>query len=139
MRHSQVRNSYNLWIKFEAGALPKLKMLQISGCRKVQWLPLGLPAGDDPWVSSIDAGAMPNLETLHIGDCYELHNMSFGCGAMPKLEAIRFEWCKYLRALTFELGVTPKVDTLKIIECHPLNLIALSGLQHLNLRSNVFE
>ncbi|PUZ67249.1 hypothetical protein GQ55_3G419800 [Panicum hallii var. hallii] len=67
-----VSRSNNLSVEFEAGAMPKLKTLRVSRCRKLEWLPLGVSGGHDRGMSSspVEAGAMPNLETLRIEDCH---------------------------------------------------------------------
>lgn len=128
-----VMHCSNLEVFIESQAVPKLKVLQMSGCRNMHWLPLGAPGGHG---LSFKTGAMPNLKTLQIEGCNELRILSFEFGAMRKLEALQIECCDNL-VLSFEAGATPRLEILQIKRFG--NRVELSGLQHLNLRPNIFE
>jgi Leucine-rich repeat (LRR) protein len=126
-----IRHCSKLEVVIVPQAVPKLKVLQIDGCRKLHWLRLGVPAAVGLGVS-FQMGDMPDLKELQVSGCHGLGRMSFGCGAVTKLETLRIEDCVNLLDLSFEAGATPKLEKFQIDGCS--ELMELSGLQHLNLK-----
>ncbi|GJM95576.1 hypothetical protein PR202_ga12334 [Eleusine coracana subsp. coracana] len=121
-----IRSSMNLLIGFEAGTMPKLKVLQIHESKKLQWFPLRDSTDTDPMMQclSINEGVMPNLEILKISSCHELPNLTFGCGALPKLETLEIICCDNLEELSFRSGAVPKLESLIVVRCDNLKLLS---------------